>query len=76
MEGVLIGRSCSVGYLEACPALGGVVIEINIRGFVEAIMDRLGRGGIEEVVDISEAGNRDLSIDLVVASGMWQGAEG
>ena len=55
IESILIWSASRIGYLETCSTLDGIVIEIQIRALVKAMVDRLRRRLIEVGVNICEA---------------------
>lgn len=55
IERILIRCTSRIGYLESCPSLGRVVVQVQIRALVKSMMDGLRSWLIEVVVYISKA---------------------
>lgn len=41
IEGILIRSASRIGYFKTCPSLSRIVVKIQIRALVKAMMDRL-----------------------------------
>jgi hypothetical protein len=55
IESILVRSASRIGYLKTCSTLGRVVVEIQIRALVEAVMDRLRQRLVEIGVYICKA---------------------
>jgi hypothetical protein len=55
IKSILIRSASRVGYLKTCSALDRVVVEIQIRALVKAMVNRLGRRLVEIGVYIRKA---------------------
>jgi hypothetical protein len=55
IESILIWGASGIGYLKTCSTLDGIVVEIQIRALVKAMVNRLGRRLVEISVSICKA---------------------
>jgi hypothetical protein len=63
-ESILIWSASRIGYLETCPTLDGIVVEIQIRALVETVMNRLRRRLVEIGMHICKAESSQNQIDM------------
>ncbi len=65
VEGVLVRSAGVVGNFYATGLPSGIVVYIEIRGFIESVQERAHSWGAEVVVNISEAMSQRLSALIV-----------